>query len=68
MPDVLEQTDHAKQSAMPRVYSTATFADLLHRLGDIPPERVRMDPLPGQATINDLIQVNEQKFTEHLTI
>jgi Uma2 family endonuclease len=62
MPNVLEQTNHPTQSAVPRVYSTATFADLLHRLGDISPERVRMDPLPGKATIDDLIQVNEQRL------
>jgi Uma2 family endonuclease len=34
-----------------------TFADLLHDLGDVAPERVRMKPLPGQATEADLIRI-----------
>jgi Uma2 family endonuclease len=33
-----------------------TIADLLHRLGDIPPERIRYDPVPGTATIDDLFK------------
>lgn len=33
-----------------------TIADLLHRLGDIPPDRVRYDPVPGTATIDDLFR------------
>jgi Uma2 family endonuclease len=37
-----------------------TVADLLRRLGDITPDRVRMDPPPGQATLDDLVRVNEQ--------
>ena len=36
-----------------------TVADLLHRLGDVPPDRIRMDPPPGQATFEDLVRVNE---------
>lgn len=32
-----------------------TIADLLHRLGDIPPDRVRFDKLPGTATVADLL-------------
>ncbi len=32
-----------------------TFADLLERLGHIPPERIRLRPLPGQATEDDVI-------------
>jgi Uma2 family endonuclease len=32
-----------------------TVADLLHRLGDIPPGRVRLRPTPGQATERDLL-------------
>jgi Uma2 family endonuclease len=38
-----------------------TVADLLRRLGDIAPDRVRMDPPPGQATFDDLVRVNEQR-------
>jgi Uma2 family endonuclease len=32
-----------------------TLADLMHRLGDIPAERVRMQPLPGLATEADVL-------------
>src|SRR5882757_4960454 len=34
-----------------------TLADVLHALGDIPPERVRLDPPPGTATVRDLIRL-----------
>lgn len=30
--------------------------DRLHALGDIPPERVRMNPRPGTATMDDLLR------------
>lgn len=33
-----------------------TIADLLHRLGDIPPERVLLDPPPGRATVEDVVR------------
>jgi Uma2 family endonuclease len=33
-----------------------TVADLLVRLGDIPPERIRLHPAPGSATERDLLQ------------
>lgn len=45
-----------------RVYMRSTIADLLHQLGDIPAGRVRMDPQPGLATLDDLIRVNEEKL------
>lgn len=35
--------------------------ELIERLGDIDPARVRMDPRPGTATVRDLIRVNERK-------
>lgn len=38
-----------------------TVADLLHDLGDISPERVRMRPAPGTATLRDLVDHNERK-------
>ena len=31
-----------------------TLADLLSSLGGIPPERIRMVPVPGTATENDV--------------
>jgi len=37
-----------------------TVSDLLERLGDIPPDRVRMKPSPGTATLQDVIQVNDR--------
>ncbi|AWM38953.1 hypothetical protein GobsT_28030 [Gemmata obscuriglobus] len=40
--------------ALPRV----TVADLLRRLGDIPADRVRFNPVPGLATFEDLVHVN----------
>ncbi|VTR97676.1 Uncharacterized protein OS=Candidatus Entotheonella sp. TSY2 GN=ETSY2_34615 PE=4 SV=1: Uma2 [Gemmata massiliana] len=33
-----------------------TVADLLHRLGDIPADRVRFNPVPGTATVEDLLR------------
>ena len=35
-----------------------TIADLLHRLGDISPERVLFDPAPGTATVQDVIKIH----------
>src|SRR5262249_46373871 len=31
-----------------------TLADLVHRLGDIPLERIRLKPPPGTATVRDV--------------
>ena len=39
----------------------STLADLLRRLGDVPPDRVRSDPAPGHATLEDLIWANEAR-------
>ena len=61
MSNVLDATN-APTPAGPRIYSTTTFADLLHSLGDIPADRVRMDPLHGTATFSDLVEVNEQRL------
>jgi Uma2 family endonuclease len=33
-----------------------TVADLLHQLGDVPPERILWDPIPGTATEADVIR------------
>ena len=38
----------------------ATFSDILIELGNIAPSRVRMDPKPGTATVDDLLRVNGQ--------
>jgi Uma2 family endonuclease len=39
----------------PAIANLETVADLLERLGDIPPHRVRMKPYPGTATEQDVI-------------
>jgi hypothetical protein len=36
-----------------------TVADLLKRLGDISPRRIRIDPPPGMATEKDVITAME---------
>jgi hypothetical protein len=41
--------------------SWGSVPDLLHQLGDVAPERVRMTPSPGTATLDDLIAANELK-------
>jgi Uma2 family endonuclease len=38
-----------------------TVADLLRQLGDIPPERVRLRPVPGTATEKDVIEVEARE-------
>ena len=38
-----------------------TLADLLERLGDVPPHRIRFRPWPGSATIQDVIQVERRE-------
>ena len=42
---------------------TDTLEDLLHRLGDVSPARVRLFPSPGTATLDDLIAHNERPDT-----
>ena len=49
----------AAEPQQPPVVKFATVADLLHRLGDIPPDRVVMDPPPGTATEADLIRMQD---------
>jgi len=36
-----------------------TFAELLERIGDVPPERIRMQPPPGMATEEDVLREME---------
>jgi Uma2 family endonuclease len=40
----------------PPIPKVRTVADLLHELGDIPPERVFLDPPPGTATEADVVR------------
>ena len=39
--------------------SIDTVADLIHRLGDIPPERILWNPIPGTATEEDALRLIE---------
>src|SRR5205823_6812021 len=48
-----EGTSMATATISPTAYETV--ADLLHQLGDIPPERLRLVPPPGLATEEDEI-------------
>jgi Uma2 family endonuclease len=38
-----------------------SFADLLHRLGDISPARIRLRPAPGTATIKDVVRIERRE-------
>lgn len=38
-----------------------TVDDLLHELGDVPASRVRIDPPPGLATVQDVIDVHARE-------
>lgn len=39
----------------------ANVAELLHHLGDIPADRVRMRPYPGTAVVSDAVDYNERE-------
>ncbi len=41
--------------------SIKTLADLLARLGGVPPDRIRFRPFPGTATVQDVIDVHRQE-------
>ncbi len=43
------------------VDSPETIADLLERLGDVPPNRVRMHPAPGTATEADVVRIEARE-------
>lgn len=47
----------------PRTRRAPTVADLLRRLGDVPPERVRLEPTPGTATEADAIRLGQKDDT-----
>jgi hypothetical protein len=38
-----------------------TVADLLERLGGIPPARVRLKPPPGTATVDDVVSIERSE-------
>jgi Uma2 family endonuclease len=41
--------------------SPATLADLLDQLGGVAPQRIRMNPLPGTATMEDVVRIEAQE-------
>src|SRR5215467_10722255 len=50
-----------KSRIMPSMLTAVTVSDLLHQLGDIPPERVRLQPAPGTATEADVVAVHDRE-------
>jgi Uma2 family endonuclease len=46
---------------MQRSSSIKTLADLFKRLGGVPADRVRFHPFPGTATVQDVIEVEQQE-------
>lgn len=62
---VYNKENHLCSKASPRPMSTnaaiaANLSDILMDLGNIPARRVRSDPKPGSATVDDLLRVNSQ--------
>ncbi len=45
---------------LPPPLADGTLADLLDGLGNIPPNRIRMTPLPGTATEQDVLEVERR--------
>jgi Uma2 family endonuclease len=41
--------------------SAWTVADVLARVGNVPPERIRVNPAPGTATIQDVIDLDDHQ-------
>jgi Uma2 family endonuclease len=52
--------------ATPSKSPPRTFAELLERLGGVSPARIHMDPLPGTATVEDVVakEVHEDRLCE----
>lgn len=44
-----------------KAHQGETFADLLHRLGDISPARIRSRPAPGTATVRDVVRIERRE-------
>jgi Uma2 family endonuclease len=40
---------------------TETMGDFLKRLGDISPDRIRMHPAPGTATVEDVVSIDDHE-------
>jgi len=46
---------------LPPRTAPVTIADLLSRLGDIPPSRIRLHPFPGTATQRDVVSIHDHE-------
>jgi Uma2 family endonuclease len=46
------------QPVLPDIWSVA---DLVHHLGDVPPERIRLVPQPGTATVDDVVALEAKE-------
>ena len=46
---------------MATIATPTTMAELLEQLGDIPPERVRLRPVPGTATERDVVRIHNRE-------
>ena len=51
--------ERAAAAAVPHLRTAADLPALLRRLGDVPPERVLLDPPPGTATVADAVRLQE---------
>ncbi len=61
MPHKSTMQPSADRITRPRTNGWLTAADLLHDLGDISPERLRLRPPPGKATERDLIRIQSDE-------
>ena len=50
------------QATTTSIPTFTTVADVLKVTGDVPAERVRLQPVPGTATEDDVVRVNESKI------
>lgn len=48
-------------SPRPKTSKISTIAELLHQLGDIPPQRVLFHPTPGTATEADVVRLHDRE-------
>src|SRR5262245_49221208 len=53
-------TRSAAMSESPPATTYETLADVLRRVGDIAPQRIRLQPPPGHATEGDLLRVMDR--------
>lgn len=49
------------QTAVATLPELLTLEDLLHHLGDVPADRVRLNPVPGASTEADLLEIRDRE-------